>query len=547
MARGSVDMNFLFTLAELQRLVRAYADKQAARYGITRAQWAVLAKVERTEGLKQSELAEQMEMQPITLTRLIDRLCDNGWIERRGDDTDRRVNRLYLRKAARPLLGKLARAAFRADGDRARGHQSRRRPPSACSIGNHQGKRAQRDTECVGGSRQGRSSSMADPVLKFPPDQKGSPSPNPRTKIAAEPRRRLMAGMRRYRRVLLLVVLPLVALIAGLTFYLNGGRYVTTDDAYVGAQKVLITPDVSGKIISVAVKEGQQVSTGDILFQIDPVPFQLALAQARAKLEDAKTSHDNLVANVKLYEQTIDLVNAGIALKQRDVDRKILAGQEQCRLAARPRQQRHRAGHRAGPVATGQAAEIDRPQSIARRSRSAAGTVSGLQQAKAARDDAQRNLDLTTVRAPMNGVATQVDQIQLGRFVMAGTPVFSVIDTSKPWVDANPKESDFTYVAVGQPVTVEVDAFPNHLFKGTVGSLSPGTGAQFAILPPQNATGNFVKVVQRVPVRIYFDSNDKYVRKLKAGMSAYTTIDTGHRRSLAALLGFSPAVAAKED
>jgi len=168
-------------------------------------------------------------------------------------------------------------------------------------------------------------------------------------------------------------------------------------------------------------------------------------------------------------------------------------------------------------------------------------------QAKAALDDAQRNLDLTTVHAPMNGTATQVDQIQLGRFVIAGTPVFSVIDTSKPWVDANPKESDFTYVAVGQPVTIEVDAFPNHLFKGTVGSLSPGTGAQFAILPPQNATGNFVKVVQRVPVRIYFDSNDKYVRKLKAGMSAYTTIDTGHRRSIAGLLGFSPAVAAKED
>ena len=108
MPRGSVDMNFLFTLGELQRLVRAYADKQAARYGITRAQWAVLAKVERTEGLKQTELAEQMEMQPITLTRLIDKLCDNGWIERRSDDTDRRVNRLYLRKAARPLLGKLS-------------------------------------------------------------------------------------------------------------------------------------------------------------------------------------------------------------------------------------------------------------------------------------------------------------------------------------------------------------------------------------------------------------------------------------------------------
>jgi MarR family transcriptional regulator, transcriptional regulator for hemolysin len=108
MTHDTVDMNFLFTLAELQRLMRAYADKAAARHGITRAQWAVLAKVERSEGMKQTELAEQMEMQPITLTRLIDKLCDAGWIERRGDNTDRRVNRLYLKQAAKPLLTKLA-------------------------------------------------------------------------------------------------------------------------------------------------------------------------------------------------------------------------------------------------------------------------------------------------------------------------------------------------------------------------------------------------------------------------------------------------------
>jgi membrane fusion protein (multidrug efflux system) len=164
-------------------------------------------------------------------------------------------------------------------------------------------------------------------------------------------------------------------------------------------------------------------------------------------------------------------------------------------------------------------------------------------QAKAALGMAQRNLDHTVLRAPMPGIATQVDQIQLGRFVAAGTPVFSVIDVASPWVDANPKESDFTYVAVGQPVTLDVDAFPNHVFKGTVGSLSPGTGAQFAILPPQNATGNFVKVVQRVPVRIYFDSGDKFVQKLKAGMSVNVSIDTNHRRSLAGLLDFSPAAA----
>ena len=150
----------------------------------------------------------------------------------------------------------------------------------------------------------------------------------------------------------------------------------------------------------------------------------------------------------------------------------------------------------------------------------------------------QRNLDHTVMRAPMAGVATQVEQIQLGRFVTAGTPVFSVIDVANPWVDANPKETDFTYVSDGQPVTLDVDAFPNHVFKGYVGSLSPGTGAQFAILPPQNATGNFVKVVQRVPVRIYFDKDDQFVKKLKAGMSVYATIDTGHKRSLAGLLGF---------
>jgi membrane fusion protein (multidrug efflux system) len=388
---------------------------------------------------------------------------------------------------------------------------------------------------------------MADPVLKFPPEQKGNPQASPRVKVAAEPRRRLLAGLRRYRRVLLLVVLPLVALIAGLTFYLNGGRYVTTDDAYVGAQKVLVTPDVPGKIISVAVREGQSVSAGDTLFQIDPVPFQLALAQARAKLDDAKVSHDNLVANVKLYGQTLELVNAGIALKQRDVERKssLVKSNVGSQLEL---------DNSATALVTAQA-----QMQIVKQQRSTAlnqllgnpelplEQFPAYMQAKAALDDAQRNLDLATVRAGIDGVATQVDQIQLGRFVAAGTPVFSIIDVAKPWVDANPKESDFTHVAVGQPVTIEVDAFPDHVFKGTVGSLSPGTGAQFAILPPQNATGNFVKVVQRVPVRIYFDGNDKYVRKLKAGMSAYTTIDTGHRRSLGALLGFSPAAAAKED
>jgi membrane fusion protein, multidrug efflux system len=384
---------------------------------------------------------------------------------------------------------------------------------------------------------------LADPVLKFPPELKGEPSQHPRAKAAAEPRRSLLAGMRRFRRTLLLVVLPLVAVIAGLVFYLNGGRYVTTDDAYVGAQKVLITPDISGKIEKVVVREGQRVKKGDLLFEIDPIPFRLAEEQAKATLESARTTYNNLRANIKIYDQMADLMQQGVDLKKRDVDRKAT-------LAKSSFGSQLDLDNSSTALVTANAELAFVQQQTSSAKTQLLGNVDlPLEQfppymlAKAALGQAERNLDHTAMRAPMDGIATQVDQIQLGRFVMAGAPVFSVIDTAKPWVDANLKESDFTYISEGQQVDIDVDAFPNHDFKGTIGSLSPGTGAQFAILPPQNATGNFVKVVQRVPVRIYFDSNDKYVQKLKAGMSAYTTIDTGHRRSLAALLGLSPAVA----
>ena len=387
---------------------------------------------------------------------------------------------------------------------------------------------------------------MADPVLKFPPDQKGNPEQAPRKKISAEPRRRLMAALRRYRRTLLLVVLPLAALLAGVIFYLNGGRYVSTDDAYVGAQKVLITPDISGRIEKVVVREGQRVNEGDVLFEIDPVPFQLAVDQAKATLAQARTSYENLTANIKIYGQMNDLMQQSADLKQRDVDRKAA-------LAKSSFGSQLDLDNASNSLVTVRAEMAFVQQQLSSAKTQLLGDPNlpleqfpPYAQAKAALAQAERNLDHTVMRAPMAGIATQVDQIQLGRFVIAGTPVFSVIDTSKPWVDANLKESDFTYVATGQPVSIEVDAFPDHVFKGTIGSLSPGTGAQFAILPPQNATGNFVKVVQRVPVRIYFDSHDKDVQKLKAGMSAYTTIDTGHRRSLAALLGLSSAHA-KQD
>ncbi|MBR0843740.1 HlyD family secretion protein [Bradyrhizobium liaoningense] len=387
---------------------------------------------------------------------------------------------------------------------------------------------------------------MADQVLKFQPEQKAD-SGKPTKKAGTDPRRRILAGLRRYRRFLLMVVLPIIVAIGGLTFYLNGGRYVGTDDAYVGAQKVLVTPDISGKIEKVVVREGQLVKQGDVLFEIDPVPYRLAVDEAKAQLAQAQTTYDNLRANIKIYGDMLNLAQQGVDLKQRDVERK------QALVKNSYGSQLDLDNAANALVTSGSIAQYVRQQISTAKTQLLGDTDLPLEkfppyaQAKAKLDNAERNLDHAVVRASMGGVATQVEQIQLGRYVAAGTPVFSIIDVAHPWVDANPKESDLTYVTAGQPVTLEVDAFPNHVFKGKIGSLAPGTGAQFAILPPQNATGNFVKVVQRVPIRIYFDENDKYVRKLKAGMSVYATIDTGHQRSLAGLLGLSAAANQDKD
>jgi membrane fusion protein (multidrug efflux system) len=343
---------------------------------------------------------------------------------------------------------------------------------------------------------------MAEPVLKFPDKD----APEGGSDGAATTQRQGVTGfLKRYRRTLLLVVLPAIVLVGGVAFYLSGGRYVGTDDAYVGAQKVLITPDISGKVDKVVVREGQHVKEGDVLFEIDPVPFRLALDDARAKLAQAKTTYDNLVSNVKIYGQMQDLAQQGVDFKQRDVERKstLVKSNFGSQLDL----------DNAATAAVTAKAQLELlRQQLATSMNQLLGNPDlplaqfpPYAQAQSALDQAQRNLDHTVLKAPISGVATQVDNIQLGRFAMAGTPILTVIDDNRPWVDANLKESDFTYIAVGQTVEIDVDAFPNHAFKGTVGSLSPGTGAQFAILPPQNATGNFVKVVQRVPVRIYLD------------------------------------------
>jgi membrane fusion protein, multidrug efflux system len=379
---------------------------------------------------------------------------------------------------------------------------------------------------------------MAETVTRFSP-----PQDRPAAESANAPRSRAWRAFFRARlRMLLLVVLPALVLIAGASFWLAGGRYISTDNAYVGAQKVLITPDISGKLTKVLVREGEHVAAGDSLFEIDPVPFRLARDAAQSKVDSVRTQFANLKSNYGSLNQLVQYGQQGVELKKRDVERKTaltesrtgsLMDLDNAKAALLTAELQLQLGRQQLSSTLNQL--LGNPDL-------AIDDFPPYREAKAALDQAQRNLDHTLVTAPIAGTATQVDNIQLGRYVTAGTPLFSVIDDQAPWVDANPKETDITYLRPQQKVDIAVDSFPDRTFRGTVQSVSPGTGAQFAILPPQNANGNWVKVVQRVPVRIVFDPGQD-LSLLRAGMSVVVDIDTGRRRTLASLFGAAPSVA----
>jgi membrane fusion protein (multidrug efflux system) len=375
---------------------------------------------------------------------------------------------------------------------------------------------------------------MSEKVVELRKTQEDSA---PAAAVAAKP-----ARVRARLRLVLLVILPLIALAGGVYVYLQSGRYISTDNAYVGAQKVLITPDISGKISRVRVAEGQRVQAGDALLEIDPAPFRLSVTQAEARLAGVRTEFANLKTNLASMTRRITLARETLDLKQRDVDRKntLLSNRTGSQMDM---------DNALGAVVTAktQIEQLEQQQEGIRNQLLGDPNLPiekypPYAQASAALDQAQRDLDHTVLRAPIGGMATQVASIQMGRYVSAGTPVFSLIDDAQPWVDANPKETDITYLRIGQAVDISVDTFPGRKFRGVVAAVSPGTGAQFAILPPQNASGNWVKVVQRVPVRIAFAPNEN-VHDLRAGMSVTVDIDTGRQHTLLALLGLSSKAA----
>jgi membrane fusion protein (multidrug efflux system) len=387
--------------------------------------------------------------------------------------------------------------------------------------------------------QQGGGAPAAQP-LQFAPARTPGPSPQapaPATPPPAPSAPAIVVARKRggLRRFIMLVVVPLIALAVGFAWWLNSGRYVTTDNSYVGADKSLITPQVTGAIVAVHVVEGQKVKVGDPLFDIDPKPYEIALALAKGRLESAKVEFANLRSSYVSNADQIKMGEDAVRVRQADFDRKNdLANSRSGTFADRDTSM-------ANLIQAKQILEFVRQQQATVTVKLGGGPDVSIDafpdyiQARANVDDAERNLRNTKVLAPIDGVATQVPQIELGRVAAAGQPVSAVVADQRLWVDANPKESDMTYVREGLPATVTIDAFPDRTWNGTICSIAPGTGAQFAILPPQNASGNWVKVVQRVPLRFCFDAHDD-TSGLRAGMSAYLSIDTGRKRTLAGVI-----------
>jgi len=356
----------------------------------------------------------------------------------------------------------------------------------------------------------------------------GEPDPEqPAKQPRSSPRRRWL------RRGLLLLG-PLVVIVLGVGFYFAGGRYVATENAYVQADKVAISTEVSGPIAEVDVRENAHVDTGDVLFRIDDRPYRIALAEAEAALA---AERDRIMALKAEYRQKIE----ERALIQVDIDYAEREAGRQAKLVERGNVSRSRydetrhdrdAARRRLAVNAQEMAEI--AANLGGDPEAPVEQESGYRQAKAAADRARLDLERTVARAPFSGVASNVPKVGQRVAVGVGAAMALVADTAV-WIDANFKETDLTYVRPGQPVRISVDAYPDLALEGRVDSISPATGAEFSVIPPQNATGNWVKVVQRVPVRIAVDAAGGDGPPLTVGMSANVSIDTGHRRSLALL------------
>ncbi|TPK74813.1 HlyD family secretion protein [Mesorhizobium sp. B2-4-15] len=345
---------------------------------------------------------------------------------------------------------------------------------------------------------------------------------------------------RRMGRFFLMFALPAALVIGGGYVWVTGGRYQETENANLQQAKVSIASDTAGRIVQVAISDNQMVKQGDLLFAIDPEPYRIALAQAdaavaaaRLNVEQLRAAYSQAMAQEKSASSEVDYAQSQYGraadLAQKGINAKSSLDQARNDLDKAKQQ-----------LAVAQQGIISAKAALGGNPDIETDKHPTVMSALAARDKAAYDLAQTTVKAPADGVISQASSFKVGQFVGSGTPLFSLVETGDTWIDANFKETQLTNMKPGQKAEIVVDTYPGRTFEATVKAIGAGTGAEFSLLPAQNATGNWVKVTQRIPVRLELTDPDAKMA-LRTGMSASVTVDTGVARGFPAIFGHATA------
>jgi membrane fusion protein (multidrug efflux system) len=323
-----------------------------------------------------------------------------------------------------------------------------------------------------------------------------------------------------------LMSLAIIAVVGGGAYlYSTGGRYQSTDDAYAQAATVSISSNVAGRVSEIEVRDNELVHRGATLFRLDDAPYRIAVSDAAARLADTRLQIESLKSTYRQRQVELQAARDTQAYSQQQYDRQTrllktgIASQAQFDQAAHGLD-----------AARQQVANVQQQIGVALANLGGNPNIAPerhplVAQAQAALDRAQLNLSYTVIIAPTDGVVAKVEQLQVGDTIAASAPVFALVSTSDVWIEANFKEVQLARMHPGQMAIIKIDRYPGRAFSAKVTSVSPSTGSQFSLLPPENATGNWVKVVQRVPVRLQLTQSDAGF-PLQAGLSADVTIDT---------------------
>ena len=349
---------------------------------------------------------------------------------------------------------------------------------------------------------------------------------------------------KRWVRPVLLIVVPCLAVVGALAVWLWGGRYVTTENAYVKADIARVSAEIEGQIKSVLIKDHATVKKGDVLIRLDDAPFRIALAKAEADVDAARTEVRTMHASWK--EALSELREAQGRTEYWDAQQERNAKLAKRNVVSSSRlEEVVNSARKARDMVVVMRSKVQRVLSeLGGDATKPVDDHPKVREKLAVRDEAALNLERTTIKAPIDGVAVNV-KLQPGEFVEPDKPLFALVVDNRPWVEANFKETELTHVRPGMTATVVLDIYPDVEWKARVGSISPATGAEFALLPPQNASGNWVKVVQRLPVRLYLEPRAGEP-PLRAGMTAAVSVDTKRQRKLSSLFGIFTAKASKD-